>query len=124
MLMPHPLFGINAVDTLHISALSIMTHIGVHAWEQRILQQLLLDIRISIDITTCNNQLTNTVDYDQLCQRVTTFIESNQFTLIETVAETVAKLIKDEFSVKELTISVSKPYAIKNAGNICVTIHR
>jgi dihydroneopterin aldolase len=44
--------------------------------------------------------------------------------LIETVAENVAKLIKDEFLVKELTISVSKPHAIKNAGNICVTINR
>ncbi len=115
---------INAVDTLHISALSIMTHIGVHAWEQRILQQLLIDIRITIDVTTCKNQLTNTIDYDQLCQRVTTFVESTPFTLIETVAETVATLLKDEFSVKELIISVSKPHAIKNAGNICVTIHR
>jgi len=112
------------VDKLHISALSTMTHIGVHAWEQRILQQLLLDIRISIDISSCNNLLANTIDYDKLCQSVTSFVESNTFTLIETVAENVAKLIKDEFLVKELTISVSKPHAIKNAGNICVTINR
>ena len=112
------------MDILHISELSIMTHIGIHAWEQRILQQLQLDIRIPIDVTTCNNQLENTIDYDKLCQRVTGFIESNTYTLIETVAENVAQLIKDEFHVSQLTISVSKPHAIKNAGNVCVTINR
>ncbi len=112
------------MDTLHISALSIMTHIGIHEWEQRILQQLLVDIRIPIDVTACNNQLANTIDYDQLCQRVTTFVETTSFSLIETVAEHVAQLIKTEFQVNELSVSVSKPHAIKNATNICVTINR
>lgn len=112
------------MDTLHISALSLMTHIGIHEWEQRILQQLLLDIRISVDVATCNDELANTIDYDQLCQRVTTFIETNSFSLIETVAEKVAQLIKTEFQVTDLTVSVSKPHAIKNAGNVCITINR
>jgi len=112
------------MDMLHISALSAMTYIGIHTWEQRILQQLLIDIQIPIDLTQCNNQLTNTIDYSQLCTCVTSFIESTTFTLIETVAENVAQLIKDEFHVTQLTVSVSKPQAIKNARNICVTINR
>jgi len=112
------------MDMLHISGLSIMTHIGVHAWEQRILQQLLLDIHIPTDLTTCNNQLDNTIDYDQLSQQVTAFIESTPHTLIETVAESVAQYIKTEFHVNEVTISVSKPHAIKNASNVTVTITR
>ena len=118
------ILGSLKMDTLHISALSIMTHIGIHAWEQRILQQLLLDIRMSTDFTTCNDQLAKTIDYDQLCQSVTAFVESKSFNLIETVAENVAQLIKDEFNLTQITISVSKPHAIKNAGNICVTITR
>ena len=112
------------MDTLQITALSTNTHIGVYAWEQDILQLLLLDICIYSDLTTCNNQLENTIDYEKLCQQVTTFVESNNFTLIETVAEQVAQLIKNEFQVAKLTVSVSKPHAIKNAKNICVTINR
>lgn len=112
------------MDTLQISALRVMTHIGVHAWEQRILQQLLLDIQIPIDVTLCNNQLDHTLDYDQLCQKVTTYLESNSFKLIETVAEDLALFIKNEFKVKTLTITVSKPHAIKNADRISVTISR
>jgi dihydroneopterin aldolase len=112
------------MDKLQITALSVMTHIGVHDWEQRILQQLMLDIQLPIDVTTCDDQLTNTIDYDQLCHQVTEFVESTAFSLIETVAERVAQLIKTEFKVKTLIISVSKPHAIKNARNISVTIER
>jgi dihydroneopterin aldolase len=112
------------MDLLQITALSTKTYIGVHAWEQRLLQSLLIDIRIQLDLKTCNNQLENTIDYDKLCQCVTTFVESNRFTLIETVAENIAQLIKTEFNVGKLTISVSKPHAIKNASQITVTINR
>ena len=111
-------------DILSISSLSISTRIGVHAWEQRILQQLLLDISIPVDLSRCNNELANTIDYDALCQNVTTFLEPNAFTLIETVAEQVAARIKEVFHVDQITISVSKPHAVKNAGTVRVTITR
>ena len=112
------------MDMLHITALSIKTHIGIHAWEQAILQNLLFDIRIPMDFSTCNDTLENTIDYATLCQRVTTYVESNRFKLIETVAEQVAQRIKDEFKIKDITLTVSKPQAIKNAANVSVTINR
>lgn len=112
------------MDHLDISSLRVTTYIGVHDWEQRILQRLLIDINIPSDFSNCHDKLANTIDYEQLCQRVTSFVESNRFHLIETVAEKVAQLIKDEFHVKQLSVRVSKPDAIKNAGNICITINR
>ena len=113
------------MDVLEITALRTKTRIGVHAWEQRILQELVLDIHIPIDCTSCNDNLANTIDYDALCQHVSTFIESNAFTLIETVAEQVAALIKTTFPlVTTLTVRVSKPHAIPMAGNISITVSR
>lgn len=111
-------------DLLEITNLTIQTHIGVHAWEQRILQPLLVSIRIPTDFSQCNDELKKTIDYAELCQQVTSLVESNFFMLIETVAEKVAQLIKEKFLVNTLTVSVSKPHAIKNTGNICVTINR
>ena len=112
------------MDILHITALRTQTHIGVHAWEQAILQNLIFDIRIPTDISTCKDQLENTIDYATLSKVVTTYVESNHFKLIETVAEQVAQLIKNEFKVKDITLTVSKPQAIKNAANVSVTISR
>jgi dihydroneopterin aldolase len=51
-------------------------------------------------------------------------VEGNTFKLIETVAEHVAGLIKEKFAVKQVKISVSKPHAVKNAGNVCIIINR
>lgn len=113
------------MDTLFIPNLSTKTRIGVHAWEQRIEQVLLFDIELSLDLSLCNDQLENTLDYEQLCQMVTHYVESNSFKLIETVAEQVAALIKAQFRlIHALRISVSKPHAISNAGPIKVTLQR
>jgi len=79
---------------------------------------------IPLDISRCNDTLTNTIDYAQLCDKVTTFVSSQSFQLIETVAEQVATFIKTTFSIQQLTLKVSKPHAVSNAGLIQVIIER
>ncbi len=111
-------------DQLIISALKIETQIGVHNWEQRIRQPLLLDIIIALDVQNCNDDIANTVNYSSLCEDITHYVESNSFLLIETVAEQVAQRIKDMFHIEKITVTVSKPHAIKNAGNISITVNR
>ncbi|CDZ77688.1 Dihydroneopterin aldolase [Legionella massiliensis] len=112
------------LDSLHIKGLAVETHIGVHAWEQQILQRLLIDITIPADFSACEDELSKTIDYDRLCQLVTAYIETNSFQLIETVADKIANLIKTEFKIQQVSISVSKPHAIKNAANIQVNVTR
>jgi dihydroneopterin aldolase len=112
------------MDTLNIKALSVATKIGVHAWEQSINQQLLIDITIPSDFSACQDNLANTIDYDALCQTVTEFVQSKSFQLIESVADSVAHLIQQEFNISQLTVAVSKPHAIKNAGTIQVIVNR
>jgi dihydroneopterin aldolase len=112
------------VDTLIINNLSIHATIGVHEWEQKIKQQLLLNITIPYDFSMCDDSLENVIDYDGLCQRVTTFIQSGVFKLIETVANQVAQLILQEYSVQEVMVEVTKPHAVANAGIIKVSVTR
>lgn len=113
------------MDHLEITALRTKTRIGIHAWEQKILQDLVFDIYIPVECANCNDELENTIDYDALCQSVISFVESRSFRLIETAAEEVAKMIKTRFArITTLTLRVSKPQAIPAAGNISLTIIR
>jgi dihydroneopterin aldolase len=112
------------LDTLIIKALNVSTKIGVYEWEQRINQQLLIDISIDTDFSTCQEDLTKTIDYEALCNSVTLYVESKSFQLIETVANEVADLIKKQFKVPQVTVGISKPHAIKNAENIQVVARR
>lgn len=112
------------MDALIIQGLSVHTQIGVYTWEQQIKQQLLIDIHIPSNFEACGDNLANTLDYSALCQTVTTFIESRSFELIEYVANCVAELIQEEFKVQQLSVSVSKPHAVKNAAMIKVSVTR
>ena len=112
------------MDLLQIKGLRIDTRIGIHAWEQKLLQTLLIDIEIPINTENCHDQIVNTIDYDKLCQKLSAYITNNSFNLIETVANHVANLITKEFKVNKLTVTVSKPFAIQNAANISITIRR
>ena len=113
------------MDTLDITALRLKTHIGVHAFEQRILQEIRLDIQIGINLSDVNDDLSRTIDYSELCELVRHFVESRSFVLIETLACEVAALIKNNvpFSAP-LILCVSKPHAIPYAGNISITVRR
>ncbi len=75
---------------LVIKELTVLAQIGVHAWEQSIKQNLLIDIHIPSDFTHCDDNIAKTLDYDALCQAITHYVESNSFQLIETVAQNVA----------------------------------
>lgn len=112
------------MDALEITGLHVSTTIGVHAWEQRIKQRLAIDITIPIDFSGCQDDLTHTIDYAALCQKVTAYVEENQFALIETVANNVAQLIKEHFAVNQLTVRVHKPHAVPNTQDIAVIAHR
>ena len=112
------------MDALTIQGLTVHTQIGVYAWEQKIKQQLLIDLNIPSDFSSCKDELSHTLDYDALCKKVTLFLESKSFQLIEYVANSVAQLIKDEFGVGEITVTVAKPHAVKNAGMIKVSVTR
>ena len=112
------------MDLLTIQGLSVQTQIGVYAWEQQIKQQLLIDVSIPSDFSRCDDDITKTLDYDALCKTITSFVESQSFQLIEYVANSVAQLIQQEFGVTTLTISVTKPHAVKNAGIIKISVTR
>lgn len=112
------------MDSLTIQGLSVQTQIGVYAWEQQIKQQLLIDMVIPSNFLHCGDDLSQTIDYDALCKTVTSYVEAQSFFLIEYVAHCVAELVKEKFNVKNITVSVTKPHAIKNASVIKVSVTR
>lgn len=112
------------MDKLEITDLKISTRIGVHVWEQQILQPLFINLQLFYDFSKSNDSIENTLDYDKVCQLVTSYVSEHHFKLIETVAEKVCDLIKREFNIEKILVKVCKPTAIKNAKNVCVIIER
>lgn len=117
---------INNKDRVLIEGLTVLTTIGVYEWEKTIKQKLILDLEMSWDNQPAgeSDDVTLCLDYFLVSQSITNFIQSTQFELIECVAERVAQLVIQKFSVQWLKVKVSKPDAIANASNVAVVIER
>lgn len=112
------------MDTLRITSLKVLTKIGVYTWEQRILQPILIDLSIPIEVRHYQDTLANALDYAAVCQSITEFMGSRSFQLLETAAEQVLHMLQTTFAIKHVTLTMSKPLAVKHAGPIQIVLER
>ena len=115
------------MDQVFIKGLAVEAVIGVYDWERRILQPLVLDLDMGWDISAAaaGDDLAATLDYAAVSTRVLEYVAASQFLLVEALAEHVAALVMQEFSVPWLRLRVTKPGAVPQAaGGVSVLIER
>ncbi|MCM2971823.1 dihydroneopterin aldolase [Larsenimonas suaedae] len=114
------------MDIIRIDRLALDTVIGVYDWEKRIHQRLLLDLELGWDIRPAaeTDDLSKTLNYAAVSERLLEFADRETFELIETFAERAAALILAEFQIPWLRLSVHKPGAVPQAQSVGVTIER
>ena len=113
-------------DILKIEQLAVETIIGIHPWEKKISQKLLLNITMNIDVRKAAQQddIKDTLDYTAITSTITTFFLKNTFNLVETAAEQLATLLKTNFFIDTLTLRIEKPGAIPQAKTVAIEIQR
>lgn len=114
------------MDKLVINHLKITTLIGVHAWEKRCPQNIYLDITLKTNAQKAAwfDSLDDALDYDKIVQHIQDFTSKNQFQLIETLADKLAKEILSHFPTQEITLTLRKPGAIPLAKEVSITVER
>ncbi|EDP58402.1 bifunctional dihydroneopterin aldolase/7,8-dihydroneopterin epimerase [Vibrio sp. AND4] len=115
-----------ALDKVFIEQLAVITTIGVYDWEQQIKQKLVLDIEMAHDNKPAgkSDDVQDALDYSQVSEAVLNHIENGRFLLVERVAEEVAELIMQRFSVPWVKIRLAKPGAVPQARAVGVVIER
>ncbi|PWI33524.1 dihydroneopterin aldolase [Vibrio albus] len=114
------------MDKVFIEQLEVITTIGVYDWEQEIKQKLVLDIEMAHDNRPAgkSDDVADALDYAQVSQAVLEHIENGRFLLVERVAEEVAELLMERFSVPQVKIRLTKPGAVPQARGVGVEIER
>lgn len=114
------------MDKLFIRELRIDTEIGVYEWEHNIKQPITLDIELNTDVrkAASTDNIAQATDYKLIVDRVSEFVTSKHFKLVETVAEGVAELLQKEFGASWVRLRISKLHAIKPARDVGVIIER
>lgn len=105
------------MNKIIIKGLKASCIIGIKPEEKLGKQLLLVDIELTLDLSKAadSDDISDTVDYDELASQITDYIENSSFNLIEKLAAEVAKLAKVSAKADKVKVSIKKPSAVKNA---------
>ena len=114
------------MDIVYIRDFRIETVIGMFQWERRIRQTLSLDLDMAWDIRPAarSDRIEDALDYRAVAVRLKAHVETAEYQLVETLAESVWDILRDEFHVPWLRLRVSKPGAVRGAHDVGVLIER
>jgi 7,8-dihydroneopterin aldolase/epimerase/oxygenase len=114
------------MDKIFIHALKTETIVGIFDWERQVKQTVVMDIEFSADIrkAATSDCIDDTLNYKGVAKRVLAFVDASSFHLVETLAEHVAMLVLEEFGVSWVSITLSKPGAIRSSRDVGVMLER
>ena len=114
------------MDKIFLSELKIDTIIGIWEWERRIRQTVVIDLEMSADIAraAATDEVADTLNYKLVAKRIKGFVADSSFQLVETLAERIAGIIREEFDVAWVKVRVNKPGAIRGSKAVGVLIER
>ena len=73
---------------------------------------------------TVGQDVADTLNYKRVAKRIQSFVGESSFQLVETLAERIAGIIRDEFDVAWCRVKVHKPGAIRGSKDVGVEIER
>ena len=114
------------MDKIFIHALKTETIVGIFDWERQVKQTVVMDIEFSADIAKAarSDSIDDTLNYKGVAKRVLAFVDESSFHLVETLAQHIAMLILEEFGVSWVSITLSKPGAIRSSRDVGVMLER
>ena len=92
----------------------------------KIRQTVIIDLEMSADIAkaAATDEVEDTLNYKSVAKRVQQFVAESSFQLVETLAERIAAIIREEFDVAWVKVRVNKPGAIRGSKDVGVDIER
>lgn len=114
------------MDIVYLRDLRIDTVIGIFDWERRTTQTIILDLEMSADIAraAASDDIKDTLNYKAVAKRLMQFVGESRFQLVETLAERCTEIIREEFGVRWVKLTLNKKGAVRGADDVGVIIER
>jgi dihydroneopterin aldolase len=114
------------MDKIFLSQLSVECIVGIWDWERRVKQTVIIDVELAADIrkAAATDHIDDTIDYKRVAKRLLTFVGESQFQLVETLTESIARVIITEFGVSWVKVRLNKRGAIRGARDVGIEIER
>lgn len=105
------------MDIIFLGGLKVDTIIGIFDWERETRQTVILDIEMAYDIkkAAATDDIEDTLDYSAVSQQIIRFVEQSEFFLVEKLAEEINSLIRKQFNVPWVKLTLNKKGAVSDA---------
>ena len=119
-------------DRVFVKSLRVVTIIGIHPWERKEGQTVVLNLTLHKPISTGSRKVEEGLafdphyDYRKVAKVVTEHVEKSTYKTVEALATAVARVACTRCEIEKVTVSAEKPSALtfaKGAG-VEVTRHR
>ena len=115
----------NSLTKVQIVDLEVFYRVGVPEAERAQPQRLLLTIEMDFDFSKAakSDDITDTIDYFAVSQRLLRFGEGRSWKLIEKLAADICEMILSEFKPRSVTVEIKK-FPIPQARHVSVSVTR
>lgn len=118
----------SAFDEITLTGVRATGYHGVYEHERSEGQEFLVDTTLFLDIARAaeTDEVTDTVHYGQIAERIVAIIEGEPVNLLERLAQLIADALLAEHGVRRVRVTVHKPQAPITVPftDVSVTIER
>lgn len=115
-------------DLIEVRGLKLKGRIGVTVEERSAPQPITISVALRCDIrlASATDDLSATLDYDAIVRRIATLVAEDGFSLIETLADRIARLLLEDSRVNDCWVRVAKTHAplSEDVDEVAVEISR
>jgi len=114
----------SSIATIRIKNLRLRTFIGIKDEEIHNQQDVLINasIRYNADKAISENCIESALNYRTITKQVIELVEDNRFALLERMTNEILSIIMDHKDVIEATVEIDKPYALRYADSVSVSL--
>lgn len=114
------------MDTIIITDLETIGHIGVKEDERAIPQVLLINLRAKADFSKAilSDAVEDTQNYASIAKNIKKVVRETQYHLLEALGEHLMRDLFCSFNLKEITLRIEKPHRVANTRLVGIEMTR
>ncbi len=111
---------------IRIKDLRLRTIIGFKEWERDKKQDIVINITVSTDAEAAatSDDISDSIDYKELTKKIIAGVEATDFNLLERLADFILGIVMEDALVKEVTVEIDKPLALRFADSVSIELTR
>ena len=114
------------MDILFLRDFRLELIIGLYEWERKAPQPVMIDLEIGLYDHKAGHtdQITDTIHYGEVAERIRDVVTQRDIRLVETLGELIADIVRNEFGAPWVRVAVRKLAILRGVKELGIIVER